>query len=171
MIGGCNGKTRYDTGTCVDCAICGIGEYIIGECSVSTEAVHNGSYQKPTSCQKCPVCDVGKYLAKSCTGSSLDTPDQICMECASCAADTFMMPCDRNNTVNHALFLSDMSKESNPTAYYMAPPADAGICNPCRNCSLGYYTNRRCNGSTMFDTRTCAKCDSVCPSGFYMNAR
>ena len=45
---------------------------------------------------------------------------------------------------------------------YLQPPADAGVCIACAKCPEGYYISERCNGSTIFDSRKCAKCDDRC---------
>lgn len=139
-VGGCLGTSRYDQPRCIDCAVCEVGKYISGPCKVPPASFYNDTYWAPSSadavakpdCTACPLCPAGKYMARNCTGKGMGEPDSICLPCASCPMDTYIVPCGL--VPYDAATLADIHASGDPLAWLPAPP-DAGMCMPCRNCS------------------------------------
>lgn len=81
--------------------------------------------------------------------------------------DTYIAECTRQPT--------NFTGNADDSTGYVAgvilpPPPDAGRCIPCKSCTSGSYTSRRCDGKGLVDDRTCAPCTSKCLAGTYMHA-
>lgn len=170
-VGGCTGKLRDDPPVCAACEVCGVGEYITQECSVSSVAV-----PREQRCAACPPCKAGEYLARACSGTNLMKPDHVCLPCATCPKDTYVVPCGLVTDMNSTMTNTTTSWLPLLPLPLLPKPADAGRCAPCKTCAEGYYMTQRCEGSirnpvTTSDVVQCAKCDDKCPRGTYMRAK
>jgi hypothetical protein len=158
-VSGCSGLAIYDPPQCVDCQSCPRGNYIAGECTLQS------SSSESTHCAQCPACADGKYLSRRCTGQSLHAPDHSCEPCARCEADHYIGLCT-SASQNTEDWDSNSSVE-------IPPPADAGICIPCKKCPVGTYISRPCDGTKLVDDSECLPCNQACPisdRSVYMHA-